>query len=236
MENSENNAVIISPSQTDYISALEVNEVDGIYLDPLFLKLVDFCIKTVEFIDHILWFTKTVSYHIFSGLVCLVLLFYFTFNVLSSYAEVNISLPNFNYKLNMLQGILKYKINKSFLNDIRLCPAFNENYLNDRYASLIKFIDSEMIHFKIQNDKIESLIYHCLNLSIFIAVLPLVFKLPKWIKFSVLIAAFSSKCLMDRSMGFSLDMMILINVFWGLILLTIHYVNVRLSIDASLNK
>jgi hypothetical protein len=167
-----------------------MNEVDGIYFDPLCLQLVHFCIKTVEFMNRIIWVTKTASYHILSGLVCLVLFFYFTFNMLLSYAEVDISLPEFNDKLKMLQGILKYEINKSFLNDIRLCREFNDNYLNDHYASLIKFIDSEMIHFRIQNDKIDSLMHHCSNFSIFIAALPLVFKLSRWTKFAALIAAF----------------------------------------------
>jgi hypothetical protein len=108
--------------------------------------------------------------------------------------------------------------------------------MNDHYASLIKFLDNEMIHFTIQNHKIESFINHCSNLSIFIAALPFILNLSSWAPFVALITALTSRVLIDQAIGFSLGMMLLINICIGVILLTIHYIKLRLFFNAVLNE
>jgi hypothetical protein len=108
--------------------------------------------------------------------------------------------------------------------------------MNDHYALLIKFINNEMIHFTIQNDKIGSLLNHRSNLSIFIAALPFVLNLSSWAQCVTLITALTSRFLIDQAIGFSLGMMVLINICMDAILLTIHYINLRLFFNPALNE
>jgi hypothetical protein len=237
---SENAGIVVPPSETNYTNVPNQNENEAIYFDPFFLRLIDICTKIGanigKFINYIQFVRKAASFNCLSTLICWVLLFYFSFNILESYSKVKSSLPVVDEKINMLQKILKYEINKSFLNDIGLYSGLNKNYMNDHYASLIKFLDNEMIHFTIQNNKIESFINHCSNLSIFIAALPFILNLSSWAPFVALITALTSRVLIDQSIGFSLGMMLLINICIGVILLTIHYIKLRLFFNAVLNE
>jgi hypothetical protein len=108
---SENAGIVVPPSETNYTNVPNQNENEAIYFDPFFLRLIDICTKIGanigKFINYIQFVRKAASFNCLSTLICWVLLFYFSFNILESYSKVKSSLPVVDEKINMLQKNLK---------------------------------------------------------------------------------------------------------------------------------
>ncbi|CAF3369462.1 unnamed protein product [Rotaria sp. Silwood2] len=207
---------------------------DNIYIDCLSLKIVDMYIKIVQLLNCIQHSMNSLSYRSISAVCCLVILSMFAFRILDSYSEAKSSLPSIKVKKGMLDEILKYKLDKYFLNDKSFVCSTNDT--NDRYDVLFRFIVNEFTHIKIKHDKIDLVINDCSYINIFITALQLILNLSWWTNCITLLMAVINKLLTEEPTANSLKIMIFTHISFAGILLFIHTGNLILLFVALMKK
>jgi len=130
--NIQNNLIYLSSSFEEMVDGVEpvrnttADDNEDIYLDCIFLCILNIYSRMVNYINSVQWFTKTATYKILSGFICVILYFYCAGRIYTSSDRVNRSFEKFKTRQDTLKTILSDEAHNKFFNDTRLFFSANE--------------------------------------------------------------------------------------------------------------
>lgn len=200
-----------------------------IYLDSVFLTIIDCYTMIRQRINFCQRFTNSVAYRITSGVLCFFIYLLLTASVLTSYNEVNRSMNSIVNKDVILREILRNEEHKIFFEDTILFPWTNEHYLYEKYRPLVEFITKEFSYLQIRHDEVNRLKQRLSLLNIFIATFPFILCLSWWTNTLTIAVAFVGHLTPEESIDPSLPYSAFLSGFLGISLLIIHFVTLFLA-------
>jgi hypothetical protein len=102
-------------------------------------------------VNQIEQFKRSASYKLYMVVICSIVLGILTLQMHNSFGLMKISLEKTRNNESILQGILNNKTNKQFVKDERIFIEDMQQYINDHYGLLMRFIDEELVHVKVEN-------------------------------------------------------------------------------------